>query len=172
MSLLDTPYRIDQGHSQAVAGRTKRRAQRELYSSSRQSRFTDIHTRDQHEIARYFHVVEGIIAPVVDISYARRVQRGTTVTSLGVGASRAAQRPACAPLVLTIRSYRRALQRCNPLQHHTRRQDPPHLFRVSVNFPRNENKKIQSITTQITEVLVFPSIARHKIAPRPPVVES
>ena len=47
-----TRYRIDQshpqGHAQAVAGRRKRRAQRELYASSRQSRFTDmadIHTK-------------------------------------------------------------------------------------------------------------------------------
>ena len=39
-------YRIHQGHlqghSQAVAGRSKRRAPRELYSSSRQSRLTDM----------------------------------------------------------------------------------------------------------------------------------
>ena len=41
-----TLHKIDQGHiqgpSQAVSGRRKRRAQRELYSSSRHSRLTDI----------------------------------------------------------------------------------------------------------------------------------
>ena len=55
-----------QGRSQAVTGRKKRRTSRELYSSRRQSRLTGI-AEINTQIARYFHVLEGLVASEVHL---------------------------------------------------------------------------------------------------------
>ena len=62
-----------QGHSQAsMVGRRKRSATRELFSSSRQS--THRHRQDLYEIASFFLVVVGFVAPQVVSIYAREVR--------------------------------------------------------------------------------------------------
>ena len=106
-------HRIDQGHnqgnSQAMAGRRKRRAQRELYSPSRQSRFTDIAEINTKSPAIFMSCRAS--------SRQKLSSRGTArhgrLSSLGTRAPLAARssgRPTRAPLVLTIRSDGRVLQ--------------------------------------------------------------
>ena len=128
-----------QGHSQAVAGRRKRRAQRELYSSSRQSRLTD--TAEINTKSPTIFTSLGALS-LQKLSLRGTARHGRLSRSRGTY-SGTIQRTACARAAGFDDSVRwtsvATSQNMIPGVNRTHR-----IFFafVSVNFPQNGKKKI------------------------------